>query len=731
MINRLKNTSHKKRYGKMIYNERNNSDLIKTHQMVLPVFHEKIKVNNNNSLMYLHRDLHDLLKLFIDNSKCSPNTKIFLKANNINDENKFIAESAILYFGKAILLKYCKDNGFLKVNLKGDLYESLNEFYDLLAKTYYKLENDDLYSEYIPPQDLNRELLHVLHKYDFEGIDIDIIGRLYENFISKEERILLGQVYTPDEVVEYILRKTGYATDPDIEHKKLIDISCGTGIFLIKAVRILIARLKSKYADAQFIFETVRKNIWGLDINPFALRLAELNLLISTFGLLNEIKKINPSYIPEKFNLYLTNSLNKKDKNDGVIIRDLKHRQGIFINGFDYVVGNPPYLEAKKMSKEVKLICRDNFPDIAKGAFDLYFCFIKLALELLSENGNFGFIIPNKFLVAKSAKILRKYILDHYKIAEITDISNLPIFKNISVYPILLFIKNIKDDHGAVKTLEIDNIENLRAIDNLQPSLISQNDFKKTDDFIFFTLPSNETGINIYKKLSSINTFLREYLDIRWTVSFHKKGIIDEFIFHEPVGNNPKPILGANIYSRDAEVEQYRINWSGLWIDYDVEKAKRMNNPLPPIEIFETPKLIIRQNAKRLSVAIDYKGKWVLKDVYFSGLLTQKAKNENVSLEYIAAILNSKLMNYYYSILFKGGHVNGGYLHFLVSYLNVLPIIIHKALHDEIKEMVRKINIEHSTWQNDDLKEIKFTLDKLVCKIFNLNNNETEFILNL
>jgi len=731
MINRLKNAPYRKRHEKMIYNSKTPSDLINGQEMVLPLFQKKIKISDNNSLMYLHKDLHDLLRLFIDNSKRSPNTTIFLRANNISDENKFIVESAILYFGKAILLKYCKDNGFLKISLKGDLYESLNEFYDLLAKTYYKLERDDLYSEYIPPQYLNGELLHVLNKYDFEGIDIDIIGRLYENFISKEERILLGQVYTPDEVVEYILTKTGYATDSDIENKKLIDIACGTGIFLIKAAKILIANLKSKYADEQFIFETVQKNIWGLDINSFSLRLAELNLLISTFGLLNEIKKINTSYIPKKFNLYLTNSLNKNDNNDETIIRDLKRREGIFINGFDYVVGNPPYLEAKKMPKEVKLMCRNNFPDVAKGAFDLYFCFIKMALELLSEGGSFGFIIPNKFLVLKSAKLLRKYILNHYKIEEITDISNLPIFKNISVYPILLFIKNIKDHHGAVNTLEIDNSERLRDIDNLQPSLVSQNDFKKTDDFILFTLPPDKIGMNIYKKLSSINTFLREYLDIKWTVSFHKKGIINEFIFHEPIGNNPKPILGANIYSRDAEVEQYKINWSGLWIDYDVDKAKRMNNPLPPIEIFETPKLIIRQNAERLSVAIDYNGKWILKDVYFSGLLTRKAKNENISLEYIAAILNSKLMNYYYSILFKGGHVNGGYLHFLVSYLNALPFIIHKAAHDEIKEMVRKINIEHPTWQDDNLKEIKFTLDKLVCKIFNLNINETEFILNL
>ncbi len=697
-----------------------NSKIASSQESILQLFSERIKIDEKKG-DDLIKELHFLLQQFIDNANQSSSTKIFVTTNDINDQNKFVVESCILYLGKVIFMKYCVDNGFIKIDFKNDLYETINEFYDSFGRKFYNLMSDNLYSEYIPPQYLSQELMGVLDRYDFSEADIDIIGKLYENFISKEEKILLGQVYTPDEVVEYILKKTGWTTKTSIEYKKLIDIACGTGVFLIKAVKILIDNLKSKGVNSQVIFEAVQNNIWGMDINPFSLRLAELNVLISTFSLLDEIKEITPNYTPKKFNLYLTNSINKNDNNDNAVIKDLKNRRGIFAGGFDYVVGNPPYLEAKKMPAEIKSICRKNFPNIAQGAFDLYFCFIKLALELLSDKGSFGFIIPNKFQVLKSAKSLRKYILDYYRIEEITDISNLPIFKNISVYPILFFIKNIKDSNSKVKTF--DNVENLRSIDKFQPSLIAQNDFKKTDDFICFILPSNKAGIDIYKKLSSINTPLKDYLNIRWTISFHKKGIIDKFVFREPTGKNPKPILGANIYLRDAEVEQYKINWSGLWIDYDVEKAKRMNNPLPPIGIFETPKLIIRQNAKQLSVAIDNKGKWILKDVYFSGLLTQKAKDENISLEYIVAVLNSKLMNYYYSILFKGGHVNGGYLHFLVSYFNALPIKILGETNEKIKKMIGEIN-------KDNLTEIKFELDKLICKIFDLNNNELKLILN-
>lgn len=118
---------------KILYQKKYKKDNIdagtsnKVQEPELSLFQEKEKINNNNSLQRLYKDLHNLLKLFVDNAKCSPNTKIFLETNDINKKDKFIVESAILYFGKIILMKYCKDNNFLKINFKRDIYESVNE----------------------------------------------------------------------------------------------------------------------------------------------------------------------------------------------------------------------------------------------------------------------------------------------------------------------------------------------------------------------------------------------------------------------------------------------------------------------------------------------------------------------------------------------------------------------------------------------------------------------------
>ena len=81
------------------------------------------------------------------------------------------------------------------------------------------------------------------------------------------------------------------------------------------------------------------------------------------------------------------------------------------------------------------------------------------------------------------------------------------------------------------------------------------------------------------------------------------------------------------------------------------------------------------------------------------------------------------MLNYYYSILFKGGHVNNGYLHFLVSYLNTLPVVlIPKKGQSEIVKLVNNLVKNF----NEDIKGM---IDIKICKIYRLSETETNFIL--
>lgn len=75
--------------------------------------------------------------------------------------------------------------------------------------------------------------------------------------------------------------------------------------------------------------------------------------------------------------------------------------------GFDIVIGNPPYVSAVNMARtdEEKLLYKQSYPE-ATGAYDMYVLFLLLGAKLSSNI--YCWIIPNKLLVADYAK--RHYI---------------------------------------------------------------------------------------------------------------------------------------------------------------------------------------------------------------------------------------------------------------------------------------------------------------------------------
>jgi type I restriction-modification system DNA methylase subunit len=103
----------------------------------------------------------------------------------------------------------------------------------------------------VDPTELERQefLFNLIKEIDVQteiersrNSDYDLFGVIYESFLKKEERKGLGQYYTPNSVVNYILDAVGYRINHEIEDKKLIDLSCGVGNFVIQAIRILVSR---------------------------------------------------------------------------------------------------------------------------------------------------------------------------------------------------------------------------------------------------------------------------------------------------------------------------------------------------------------------------------------------------------------------------------------------------------------------------------------------------------
>lgn len=681
----------------------------------------------------------NFLKIMEDDvkKKLDPGNKEFERWKRIDikgDQERFCMETMYVHASRILLAFVFRDKGLISFHSL-DPQEDENQN-DLIKRIYSdmdkfcpRLSSTEIFNWYLPNNYLVLKLIGVLDNYDFSKIERDILGELYEQFITIEERKRLGQFYTPDEVVDYILSQIGYTSESEIIGKRLIDISCGSGRFLTRAANILINKLKKSGEEPHKILKVVKDSIYGFDINPFACYLCETNLILLTIEIILETKKNNPKFVVEPFNVYQTNSLILKgtffyDTNE--MIQCIKQRTGNFKDGFDFVVGNPPYIEAKTMPSDTKEICRSNFPETAKGGFDIFICFIKMGMNLLKERGRLGYIIPNKFTVANYSISLREEILDKFSINEIIDVSDIEVFNKTAVYPIIFIIQKSKNSENNVNTAaHVRNLDDL-VDEKFDTAEISQKAYLKNELRIFFTIPANkiERGL-ITKILESPFENLSEFLDVKWTISFHKEGLREHFLFPTKSGEFPKKILGSADFEGNSDVQRYSINWSGWYIDYDEEKARQLKNQLPPKEIFETEKLIICQNTKTLRATYDDEN-YYAKDIFFVASLSERAKKENVDIKFLLGVLNSKFMSYYYSVIFKGTHVGGSYLHFLVGYLNSLPIQIDSELEKKIVALVDKMLSVKVT--KEEKEKFDRNIDGLICKLYNINKKEKEMI---
>lgn len=104
--------------------------------------------------------------------------------------------------------------------------------------------------------------------------------------------------------------------------------------------------------------------------------------------------------------------------------------------GFDVVLGNPPYQSAiehkKAKGEDYRAQIKKNY-NSASGTWDLYIPFFEVGIKLLKPNGILAYISPNKFLSASYGIGLREYLLKACRILSLTDVSHLPVFESASV----------------------------------------------------------------------------------------------------------------------------------------------------------------------------------------------------------------------------------------------------------------------------------------------------------
>jgi len=649
---------------------------------------------------------------------------------NANSRDKFITETMYILINRILLIRIAEDHQIIPRRISNGAIQDFQQFvgdikinynklldiaYDTMRGVYEHFFKHDIFDWYIPDSELLLRILFVFNQYNFAHVNRDILGNLYQKYIDKDERKRLGQFYTPDEVVQYILDAVGYNSNAEIENKTLLDPACGSGGFLVPAANRLIARLKNKNYDPITILNKVRDNIYGFDINPFAAHLTETNLLFQVVDLISAAKKLDPEFRMEQFNVFVTDSLRlpeegQKGKNmslfendflnsvavqDAEIVKQIKLKQNRFKDGMDFVVGNPPYLSILQMADQDKEYYKRNYKSY-KFRSDIFGLFFEFSIHsILNRNGKLGFIIPSVILNSESYDTLRRLILDESKIRNIVDFQD-GVFID-SIVPTVILIVHREENPTKRTKNKITIVRKIEDFGNkkFEKVSISQNTFERTFNNIF--------NVNLDIKTSDFLEKIKEETEKLGSILRINRGINTgndaKYITQDNKDKDAKKVL------RGGNINRYQVIYQNEFVLY---KPAELHDPARE-DNFKCPqKLLFRRLGVEPIATIDENQFYVLDTLYTGIPIIDKFE-----LKYILSIINSSLIKYYYQ---KNVPIKGRtFPEVRIFDLNEIPIkIAIKKVQKKLVSLVDQIlEINKNIYEVDSLVN---NFDKLLEK---------------
>lgn len=438
----------------------------------------------------------------------------------------------------------------------------------------------------------------------------DVLGLIYQSLLLEGKKSQSGTYYTPSNIVNEITNE--YVK----KDSKVLDPCCGTGQFLLA------------FSD---IVENP-SNIYGVDIDKIAVRIARLNMLIKY-----KDKNFAPNIVCKDtlFDIGNYDLFSLDDEN----IRD-----------FDVIATNPPWgIHFSKMDM-VKL--KRLYPGIS--SFESFSYFLKKSIDLLHDEGVLSFILPEAVLNVKTHKDIREILLNTAHIEKVIYLDR--VFKNVFTPVIRLDLKKGKKDKGRTEICKEDSnyhIEQMR--------------WKNNQDFVFDIHANNVDAEIITKIYNTPHATLEGKAD--WAL-----GIV--------TGNNKKYIAselkdGFEEIYKGKDVERFILNKASSYINFTPEKFQQV----APVEKYRADeKLIYRFISKYLIFAYDNKQKLTLNS---ANIVIPKIPNYPIKV--ILALLNSSLYQFIFQKKFSSIKV-------LRNHIEQMPLPLWgQTVFNNIIEMVDSI----------------------------------------
>jgi hypothetical protein len=397
--------------------------------------------------------------------------------------------------------------------------------------------------------------------------------------------------------------------------------------------------------------------------------------------------------------------------------------------GFDAVVGNPPYLESKRLPKERK----DNlssFFESCTGKFDLFIPFIEQGLKISEDK--LSFITPSMFMKRSYGQGIREFISQNAKVNSLADFKEYQVFPSVTTFT-CVFELGKKSDQEFCNYYNVKSEKEIREIEDSESKKVPMSQFTSEKwDFI------DKEELEVLNKIDSASKDLSEKVqdisvgiqtgkDEVYLISNDKHSSLDleDGIWKDLVrGRNMdrwshEPLRSKVFYPYDEEnnliseetIEEefpntYRYlkeNKSKLeGRSYFEESDKKWYELWCPRNInnFLEDKILVQEISNRNKFAVDRRQKFYNTKAY--GITS-----EDLNLDYLVALLNSRLLEFQFKS--KSVPKRGGYFEYKTQFLYELSIIENSKFEQDLAS--------HAA----DLKEKKR-------KLHSINLNLTDYI---
>lgn len=438
----------------------------------------------------------------------------------------------------------------------------------------------------------------------------------YEAGLPLAERRRRGHFSTPHTLVDAILDACGYAAGADLCNIRLLDPACGSGNFLTRAVlRLCQAMQDRKYTQEQVV-ELIQRNIWGLDPDPVACFLAEMQVRFTVE------QALNTRLTSAHFHIHQADSL------------ALPWQPCV-----DLLVANPPYLAAKNMDLSHYLQARK------RGQVDSYLLFLDLALRAVRPGGWIGLVLPDPVLARVNAAPERERLLHECTLHATWHLSG--VF-SAEVGAVVLICQK-------TPPLRLHQVAWIRARwqDGQMPNQSHRT--PEPAQHIPQALLAAQPGSSLRYLLSTEQGQRVEWLR-RASEESQTRCTVPETLALLPLEQlvsikrgeelgRASPLIESLTSSEDG----YPLLRGGLDISPYTQPQARWRIARAaihkPLERYVKPKLLVVKSTERLQAALDTRGHVVLQTLY---LLHLQIQDESLDAAYfLLALLNSRLLRAY------------------------------------------------------------------------------------